>query len=293
MSFKGRSQREEPPESPETLYRDLPRKTDAVPGLWLHQGDLLRSYVADHLSTPDLALGLPTGTGKTLPGLLIADWVRRARSARVVYGCPNVLLARQVASVAEREGVPVVVLVRSHHDWPLPDVARYEAAEVIAIVTYSTIFNSKPKLAAADLLVLDDAHAGEQYVAEQYGGSVRRGDMPEVYEALLAAVSPALDGMLVQRLRDPSPDSGAHQEVRLVVPLRQPGLVKGLDDVLADLPSPHCFRYGMIRSALPACLVRQLLGHPGSPADSADQRESALCRSQAAPVPVCDPGRRR
>jgi hypothetical protein len=82
VPFKGKIEREPSAASPEALYRDLPRKPDAVPGLWLHQGDLLRSYTAEHSATPDLALELPTGTGKTLPGLLIADWVRRVRSAR-------------------------------------------------------------------------------------------------------------------------------------------------------------------------------------------------------------------
>ena len=52
------------------------------------------------MDTPDLALELPTGTGKTLPGLLIADWVRRVRSARVAYACPTVQLARQVSETA-------------------------------------------------------------------------------------------------------------------------------------------------------------------------------------------------
>ena len=69
MPFKGRGQVTAPPGSPEALYRDLPRRPNAVPGLWLHQGDLLRAYTAVHLNAPDLALELPTGTGKTLPGL--------------------------------------------------------------------------------------------------------------------------------------------------------------------------------------------------------------------------------
>jgi hypothetical protein len=255
VPFRGKSQAGPPPASPEALYRDLPRKPDAVPGLWIHQGDLLRAYAADHLKTPDLALELPTGTGKTLPGLLIADWIRLVRGSRVAYACPTVQLARQVAETASREGVPAVVLVRSHHGWPVPDQARYEAAEAVAIVTYSTVFNSSPKLAAADLLVLDDAHAGEQYVAEQYGVQIRRRDFPGTYDALLTALSPALDGMLVQRLRDPSPDPGAHHQVRMVVPLRQPGVAEALDAVLAGLPAPLCFRYAMIRGGLPACLV--------------------------------------
>ena len=255
MPFKGKGQMAALPASPEALYRDLPRRPDAVPGLWLHQGDLLRAYAADHLNSPDLALELPTGTGKTLPGLLMADWVRRVRAARVVYACPTVQLARQVAEMAEREGVPAVVLVRSHHYWPVADQARYEAAEAVAIVTYSTVFNSSPKLATADLLVLDDAHAGEQYVAEQYAVDIRRRDQPDAYDQVLTALSPALDGMLVQRLRDPNPDPSAHQQVRLVVPLRQPGVLDALDAVLAQLPAPHCFRYSMIRGGLPACLV--------------------------------------
>ena len=255
MPFKGKGQVAAPPVSPEALYRDLPRRPDAVPGLWLHQGDLLRAYAAYHMDTPDLALELPTGTGKTLPGLLIADWVRRVRSARVAYACPTVQLAKQVAETAEREGVPAVVLVRSHHDWTVADQARYEAAEAVAIVTYSTVFNSHPKLVAADLLVLDDAHAGEQYVAEQYAVDVRRREQPDAYDQILAALAPALDGMLVQRLREPNPDPSAHQQVRLVVPLRQPGVVDALDAALAQLPAPYRFRYSMIRGGLSACLA--------------------------------------
>ena len=42
VPFRGKIEREPPPASPEALYRDLPRKPGAVPGLWLHQGDLLR-----------------------------------------------------------------------------------------------------------------------------------------------------------------------------------------------------------------------------------------------------------
>src|SRR3954447_7137795 len=162
MAFKTRGAEGPPPASPEELYRDLPHRAGAVPNLWLHQGDLLRAYAADHTATPDLALELPTGTGKTLPGLLIAGWVRRSRRVRVAYACPTQQLARQVAATAERQGIPTVVLVGRHTDWPMVDQSRYEAADALAIVTYNTIFNSHPKLAPADLLLFDDAHAGEQ-----------------------------------------------------------------------------------------------------------------------------------
>lgn len=106
MPFKGRGKTGPLPASPEVLYRDLPQRPRAHPGLPIHQGDGLRAYAAGHASTPDLALELPTETGKTLPGLVIAEWVRRVCSARVAYARPTVQLARQVAVTADREGVP-------------------------------------------------------------------------------------------------------------------------------------------------------------------------------------------
>lgn len=255
MAFKGGTAAAALPDSPEALYRDLPHAPDAIPGLWLHQGDILRLYAAEHVNTADLALELPTGTGKTIPGLLIADWVRRVRNSRVVYACPTRQLARQVARTAAREGVPAVVLTGSHHDWPVPDQTRYEAAEAVAITTYSTVFNSSPKLEVADLLVFDDAHAGEQYVAGQYATQVNRWEQPAAYQALVDVVAPALDGILVQRLRDDDPDPGVHREARLVVPLRHSGMTLALDRVLADLPIPLSFRFSMIRAGLQSCLV--------------------------------------
>lgn len=87
--------------TPEALYRDLPRTPDAVPGLLTHQGDLLRRYAEPkHLGARDIALELPTGTGKTIPALVISEWWRQTKGARVAYACPTDQLARQVAATA-------------------------------------------------------------------------------------------------------------------------------------------------------------------------------------------------
>jgi ATP-dependent helicase YprA (DUF1998 family) len=57
---------------PEALFGELPRTQNGVGALWSHQADQLRTYAADHRETPDVALELPTGSGKTLVGLLIS-----------------------------------------------------------------------------------------------------------------------------------------------------------------------------------------------------------------------------
>ncbi|WP_432927735.1 DEAD/DEAH box helicase [Microbispora sp. CA-135349] len=260
MAFKRVSSRAASYASPEALYHDLPRTPTAKPGLLLHQGDLLRTYAAEHLGTKDLALELPTGTGKTIPALVISEWWRRCRNARVVYACPTEQLTRQVAVTAAEEGIAAVVLTGSHRDWSLTNLARYESGEAVVLTTYSTVFNSSPKLDAhPDLLVFDDAHNGEQYVADQYCVRINRsGDDyadPEVYDKLLDILSPGLDGLLLQRLRSPSAEIGSFNNVHLVVPAQHDGMPERLADTLSALPRPWCFRYAMISDVLASCLV--------------------------------------
>jgi superfamily II DNA or RNA helicase len=79
--------------------------------LWSHQADLLRTYADEqHVAAPDLALELPTGSGKTLVGLLIAEWRRRSKRHRVVYACLTRQLASQVADAADASNIPAVLL---------------------------------------------------------------------------------------------------------------------------------------------------------------------------------------
>lgn len=247
--------------SPEDLYRDLPRRPGAVPGLWSHQADVLRDYVS-HVSDPDVALELPTGTGKTLTGLLIAEWTRRTKRERVAYACPTKQLARQVAASAFKEGIDVSLLIGKHASWDRAARDRYEAADQIAITTYSSIFNSNPALAEPALILFDDAHAGEQYVGERYAVDVKRSirtpsgwEHSERYDDVLTAVAPALDGVFVERLREVTPDPSVGDLVRLVLPLRQSGMVPALTTALARLDAPEKFSYAMIRSGFASCLV--------------------------------------
>src|SRR5207302_577753 len=111
--------------SPEELYLSgtLPRTTAAVDSLWLHQGDVIRAYAEAHQNTADLALELPTGTGKTLPGLLIGEWVRRKAAGPVFYATPTTQLAQHVAATARREGVPAALLIGSAKHWDPIDEA--------------------------------------------------------------------------------------------------------------------------------------------------------------------------
>lgn len=257
MAFQGKAKKvQQQFESPEEMYLSgtLPRTTEAVDGLWLHQGDVIRAYAEHHQNTDDLALELPTGSGKTLPGLLIGEWVRRKAEGPVIYATPTKQLARQVLATAQREGVPGVLLIGSHRNWPTADESAVEGADAIGVTTYSAIFNSSPKLPEPRLLIFDDAHAGEQFVGEEYGVSIRRSENLGVYLHVLEALKPFLSGLLLQRLQG-EPDPGAHHQVRLILPAVDPAALAKLDAALAKLPEPYKFDLAMIRSGLASCCV--------------------------------------
>lgn len=80
---------------------------------------LLLSYPLAR-ARPCLVWYLPTGYGSN-------------GRVGVAYACPSRLLARQVANVAVREGVPIVTLIGKHASRSTADKATYESAEAIAV----------------------------------------------------------------------------------------------------------------------------------------------------------------
>ena len=71
-------------DSPEELFGKLPNREKSHGYLRGPQVDALRGYL-NHLDEPDIAMELPTGTGKTTVGLLIAEWCRRRSGKKVAY----------------------------------------------------------------------------------------------------------------------------------------------------------------------------------------------------------------
>lgn len=215
--FRYRQERGSAPESPEALFRDLRPRDRQVRDLYLRQGDVLRAYHEQDPTPADVALELPTGAGKTLVGLLIAEWRRRALGQRVAYLCPTVQLARQAANKAVGYGLDVVTLVRRQAEWPEADWTRFIRGQAVAISTYHAVFNSNPRLDSAQTLILDDAHAGEGPVAEMW--SIRAPRDSDLYRAVLSILHEALPASMKERLADDDVEGTRRRLVDLVPPL--------------------------------------------------------------------------
>ena len=253
-SFLIPERRASKPSDPETLFRSLSRRSPHIQHLWAHQADILRKWHALHTDTPDLALELPTGTGKTLIGLLIGEFIRQTKKERVAYLCPNRQLAHQVGVLAKDYSIDARVLVGSQTSYPPNDFNAFNDSSAIAVTTYSGIFNTNPKISSANLLILDDAHASEDFIAPLWTLDIDRTDEPALYYSLIDLFRDVIPGYQVSVLKDENPPYDRSECGKIPSPIlqdREAELRDFLDSKCSETDLQYSWR--MIRSHLDAC----------------------------------------
>lgn len=222
-----------PAASPEALFSGLRKRSPNIPYLWSHQADILRSYHAKS-SARNLALELPTGAGKTLIGLMIGEWQRQANGLRVAYLCPTRQLAHQVGAQAAEYGIGVRVLVGPQRDYPPGHFSDFTNARTIAVTTYAGLFNSNPRISDPQILILDDAHSAEPYIAGLWTLTVSRAASRASYEAILQLYAGDIPPDLLVTLRDNEADPASRNVVDLLPTPRVARLSSSLISLLSD-----------------------------------------------------------
>ncbi len=237
--------------SPEELFNDL--RLREIPGLLAQQADALRLY-RENYEKPDIAMQMPTGSGKTLVGLLVAEWQRRRHGRRALYLCPTKQLVEQVAAQARQYGISVCSFTGSHRDYAADAVTEYRGNEAIGVTTYSSLFNSNPFFSDANVLVLDDAHAAENYVIQRWQVSVSRSQHPALFESVVSELSEWLKPGDLARLRgEPSAvDSSWVDLIPLPVVKAAAAKLIPLFDAAFDGKNER-FSWGAIREHLDVC----------------------------------------
>jgi len=192
---------------PEALFRDLRGRSPEIKHLWSHQADLLREYHRNHLNERDVAIELPTGAGKTLVGLLIADFRRQNSKERVAYVCPTRQLAWQVGAQSTKYGIKAHVFVGKQRDYPPKEFSEFQESKAIAITTYSSIFNVNPRIDDAQTLIFDDAHASENYIASMWSVEITRRQNGELYQSLVVLIHDSLPSLFFSDIKKKAEDS--------------------------------------------------------------------------------------
>ena len=149
------------------------------------QDYVLREYAANYTLCPDVAIELPTGAGKTLAALLIAEsW--RQEDKKVAILTANKTLARQMLAEANALGIPAVLMEGRGTDIPGPDKRAYHRAAKVAIMNYWVYFNQNPVIDPADLLVMDDAHLAEHCLHSLFSVEINRHSHKNLFNTLVA-----------------------------------------------------------------------------------------------------------
>lgn len=239
------------------MFRDFSNKT--IQGVLTHQGRVLNDYQANALAKTDVAIKLPTGSGKTLVGLLIAEWRRRRNTERVVYVCPTRQLVNQVAEEASAKyGMQGSVLAFTGRQASYePDAkARFQSGEAIAVTTYGGLFNANPFFADPHLIIFDDAHAAENYMASYWTLEVRRAEYETLFSALASALSGVLSPPDAKKLRSPDPRFPDEMAWVDLIPAR---MLHGIGADVAAIIDAHTadtdlrYRWSAIRNHLSGC----------------------------------------
>lgn len=257
MAFKIPSKLSTSIKDPETLFRDLRDRT--VEGLLAQQADMLRKYM-EHVDKRDIALELPTGSGKTLVGLLIAEWRRRTKKERCVLLCPTKQLVHQVVEQAdEKYGINAFDFSGSKHQFSEGDKTAFNNCEAIGIATYSSLFNTYPFFNDVHTIIFDDAHAAENYVSSFWSLEISRYKDERTFDAIWQIISRYTtdnDQLRYEQGNEGSLDTSFVNKIPTPFLLDcQTALTVAIDMACKneDSPDEYGYRWRMIRDHLHAC----------------------------------------
>ncbi len=116
-----------------------------------------------------VALELPTGSGKTLVGLLIGEYRRRKNKEKVLFLCPTNQLVHQVVEQSNlKYGLKAIAFCGKQKDYLPKDKSSYLMAEAIGVTTYSSFFALHSFFEDVDVIIMDDVHSCEDYIMSNW-----------------------------------------------------------------------------------------------------------------------------
>lgn len=243
-------------ESPEKMFLDFSDRK--LKGLLTHQGKILSEYQSQAMQAKDVAIKLPTGSGKTLVGLLLADWRRRSTGERAVYVCPTKQLVNQVVGEATEKygmGAWVAGFTGRQTSYDPATKAKFQSGELVAVTTYGGLFNANTFFDEPNLIIFDDAHAAENYMASYWTVSVTKREYPALFAALAGALRPALTGLDYRRMVEDAQSLWDYTWVDMVPSEFVQRIASGLVAVVDEHVQDTSLRYGwtVVRGHIGAC----------------------------------------
>ena len=189
MAFKTRKKEDFSYSSPQEMYQD--NKFKKIMGPLDYQAAMLNLYI-ENADKKTVALELPTGSGKTLVGLLIGEYRRRKNKEKVLFLCPTNQLVHQVVEQANlKYGLRAIAFCGKQKDYLPKDKSSFLMAEAIGVTTYSSFFALHSFFDDVDILIMDDVHSCEDYIISNWTVQIDDGNIAflEVAELIKPFIS--------------------------------------------------------------------------------------------------------
>ncbi len=189
MAFKTRKSEEFSYSSPQEMYQD--NKYKKIMGPLDYQALMLDLYIKNY-NNKTVALELPTGSGKTLVGLLIGEYRRKKNKEKILFLCPTNQLVHQVVNEANNKyGLKAIAFCGKQRNYSPKDKSNFLMANVIAVTTYSSFFAQYSFFEDVDILIMDDVHSCEDYIISNWTIQIERNDSS--FSPIVELIKPILN----------------------------------------------------------------------------------------------------
>ena len=166
MAFKTRKREVFSYSSPQDMYQD--NKLKKIMGPLDYQTAMLDLYIKN-MEKRTVALELPTGSGKTLVGLLIGEYGTRKNKEKILFLCPTNQLVHQVVEQANlKYGLKAIAFCGKQKDYSPKDKSSFLMSEALGVTTYSSFFALNSFFKDIDVLIMDDVHSCEDYIISNW-----------------------------------------------------------------------------------------------------------------------------
>ena len=218
------------------------------------QRAVLHEYSTKFSTERDVAAEMPTGTGKSLVALLIAEAWRREGKKVAILSANKTLAHQMKEQEADFLGVQTVLMEGRGSDIPPAYRRSYNRTQSIGIMNYWVYFNQNPAIDPADLLIMDDAHLAEPCLSSLYSVEFTRYDHENLFQSLVAELSTRFSEYLV--LQEAMADSSvANTPPELLSFLDQVEIAARFKEIvdaspLLETDADLAFRWQRLRSSL-------------------------------------------